>query len=78
MIERIALMATITIDNTVASRLQTVDFAYSDASAAAQFEEATSDHDSSLITDALSGLVIRELGYEYPLWLYGGARETIR
>jgi hypothetical protein len=76
MIERIGTMATITIYNTLHSRLQTVDLEFTDSNTT-WFEDASNDHDIYMITDAFGGLVISERGYDYPLWFDGVSREKI-
>lgn len=41
------------------------------------FEDCVQDHDIHTITDFEGGLLIRELGYTYPLWIYDVSRPDI-
>jgi hypothetical protein len=70
-------MAEITIYNTLKSRLETIDFEYTDKNTT-WFDDCVNDQDIHMITDAFGGLLIREYGYNYPLWIDGVSRDTIK
>jgi hypothetical protein len=57
-------------------RLETVRIEFTDANTT-WFEESEGNHEISSITDFDDGLVIRESGNDYPVWIYGVSRASI-
>jgi hypothetical protein len=69
-------MAEITIYNTLKSRLETIDFEYTGKNTT-WFDDCVNDQNIHMITDAFGGLLIRECGYNYPVWIDGVSRAAI-
>ena len=65
----------ITVCNPQKGRLETVDAAITQDNTT-WFEDCQ-DHDIHTITDFKGGLLIREFGYSYPLWIYDISRADI-
>ena len=65
-----------TVYNPQKGRLETIDAAITKENTT-WFEDCVQDHDIHTITDFEGGLLIRELGYTYPLWLYDLSRADI-
>jgi len=57
-------------------RLENVQIEFTDANTT-WFEEPEDYHEISSITDFDDGLVIRECGNDYPVWIYGVSRASI-
>ena len=57
-------------------RLETVRIELTDANTT-WFEESEGNHEISSITDFDAGLLIRECGNDYPVWIYGVSRASI-
>ena len=70
-------MAEITIYNSLKCRLETIDFEFTDKNTT-WFDDCANDQDVHMITDVFGGLLIREYGYNYPVWFDGISRDTIR
>lgn len=70
-------MAEITIYNSLKCRLETIDFEFTDKNTT-WFDGCANDQDIYMITDVFGGLLIREYGYNYPVWFDGISRDTIR
>jgi hypothetical protein len=69
-------MAEITIYNTQKSRLETINFEFTDKNTT-WFDDCVNDQDVHMITDVFGGLLIREYGYSYPVWIDGVSRAQI-
>lgn len=69
-------MAEITIYNALKSKLETIDFEFTDKNTT-WFDDCTNDQNIHMITDAFGGLLIGEYGYNYPVWIDGVSRATI-
>ena len=67
---------TMTVYNPQKGRLETIDVAITQENTT-WFENCLQDHDIHTITDFEGGLLIRELGYSYPLWIYDISRADI-
>ena len=57
-------------------RLETIDAVFTDENTT-WFDNCTQSHDVSMITDSEGDLLIRELGYGYPVRIYGLCRADI-
>ena len=69
-------MAEITIYNSLKCRLETIDFEFTDKNTT-WFDDCVNDQDVHMITDAFGGLLIKEYGYNYPVWIDGVSRAAI-
>lgn len=69
-------MAELTIYNTSKSRLETIEFEFTDENTT-WFEDNVKDHDVHMITDAFGGLLITLYGYYYPFWIGDQSRSEI-
>lgn len=69
-------MAEITIYNTEKSRLETIHLEFTDQNTT-WFDDGVNDQDVHMITDVFGGLLIKECGYNYPLWIDGVSRAQI-
>ena len=69
-------MAEITIYNSQKSRLETINFEFTDKNTT-WFDDCVNDQDVHMITDVFGGLLIRECGYNYPVWIDGVSRAEI-
>jgi hypothetical protein len=69
-------MAKITIYNCQKSRLETINFEYTDKNTT-WFDDCVNDQDVHMITDVFGGLLIRQNGYNYPVWINGVSRAKI-
>ncbi len=69
-------MAEITIYNALKSRLETIDIEFTDKNTT-WFDDCINDQNIHMITDAFGGLLIREYGYNYPIWIDGISRAAI-
>jgi hypothetical protein len=65
-----------TVYNPQKGRLETIDAAITQENTT-WFEDCLHDQDIHTITDVEGGLLIRELGYSYPLWIYDVSRADI-
>lgn len=65
-----------TIYNPQKGRLETIEIEFTDANTT-WFNESCKDNDIDSITDFKGGLVIREVGYTYPVWIYEVSRASI-
>jgi hypothetical protein len=57
-------------------RLETIDVAITQENTT-WLEDCVQDHDIYTITDLEGGLLIREFGYNYPLWIYDVSRADV-
>lgn len=57
-------------------RLETIDVAITQENTT-WLEDCAQDHDIYTITDFQGGLLIREFGYNYPLWIYDVSRADV-
>ena len=69
-------MAEITIYNTQKSRLETINLEFTDKNTT-WFDDCVNDQDVHMITDVFGGLLIREYGYNYPVWIDSVSRAEI-
>jgi hypothetical protein len=69
-------MAEIKIYNSLKSRLETIDFEFTDQNTT-WFDDCLNDDDIYMITDAFGGLLIKDYGYSYPIWIDGKSRADI-
>jgi hypothetical protein len=65
-----------TILNTAESRLETVDFEITKENTT-WFDDYEKDYEVYTISDIDGGILIGELGYSYPVWIYGMSRADI-
>lgn len=65
-----------TVYNPQKGGLETIDLAITQQNTT-WFEDCLQDHDIHTITDFEGGLLIRERGYTYPLWIYDVSRADI-
>ena len=65
-----------TVYNPQKGRLETIDAAITQENTT-WFEDCVQDHDIYTITDFEGGLLIRELSYTYPIWVYDISRADI-
>ena len=65
-----------TILNTAESRLETVDFEITRENTT-WFDDYEKDYEVYTISDIDGGILIGELGYSYPVWIYGMSRADI-
>jgi hypothetical protein len=70
-------MAEIKIYNSLKSRLETIDFEFTDQNTT-WFDDCLNDHDIYMITDVFGGVLIKDYGYSYPIWIDGKSRADIR
>jgi hypothetical protein len=69
-------MAEITIYNSQKSRLETINFEFTDKNTT-WFDDCVNDQDVHMIVDVFGGLLIRQYGYNYPVWIDGVSRAQI-
>ena len=69
-------MAELTIYNTSKSRLETINFEFTDKNTT-WFDDNVDDRDVHMITDAFGGLLISQNGYHYPVWIDEQSRAEI-
>jgi len=69
-------MAELTIYKTLKSRLETINFEITDKNTT-WFDDWENDQDVYMITDVFGGLLIKERGYNYPVWIDGVSRAEI-
>lgn len=69
-------MAEIKIYNSLKSRLETIDFEFTDQNTT-WFDDCLNDHDIYMITDSFGGLLVKDYGYSYPIWIDGKSRADI-
>ena len=69
-------MAALTIYNTSKSRLETIEFEFTDENTT-WFEDNVNDRDVHMITDAFGGLLITLNGYYYPFWISDQSRAEV-
>ncbi len=69
-------MAEIKIYNSLKSRLETINFEFTDQNTT-WFDDCLNDHDIYMITDAFGGLLVKDYGYSYPIWIDGKSRADI-
>lgn len=67
----------ITVYNPQKGRLETIDVSITKDNTT-WFEDCVQDYDIYSITDLKGGLLIRELGYTYPFFIYDISRADIR
>ena len=65
-----------TVYNPQKGRLETIDVEITDENTT-WFENYRKDQEIYLITDFKSGIIIKELGYGYPVWICDVARSEI-
>jgi len=65
-----------TVYNPQKGRLETIDAAITQENTT-WFEDCLQDQDIHTITDVQGGLLIRQLGYSYPLWICDVSRADI-
>ena len=66
----------IIVYNPQKGRLETIDAAITQENTT-WLEECVQDHDIYTITDVEGGLLIREFGHTYPLWIYDVSRADV-
>jgi len=66
----------ITVYNPHKGRLETIDVVFTKENTT-WFDEYTDNHDIYTITDWQGGLLIKEFGYTYPLYVYDISRADI-
>jgi hypothetical protein len=69
-------MAEITIYNTQKFRLETINLEFTDKNTT-WFDDCVNDQHVHMITDVFGGLLIKEYGYNYPVWVDGVSRAQI-
>lgn len=69
-------MAEIKIYNSLKSRLETINFEFTDQNTT-WFDDCLNDDDIYMITDAFGGVLIKDYGYSYPIWIDGKSRADI-
>ena len=69
-------MAEIKIYNSLKSKLETINFEFTDQNTT-WFDDCLNDDDIYMITDAFGGLLIKDYGYSYPIWIDGKSRADI-
>ena len=67
---------TMTVYNPQKGRLETIDVEITDENTT-WFENHKNDQDIYTITDFKAGIIIKELGYGYPAWIYDVTRAEI-
>ena len=65
-----------TVYNPQKGRLETIDAEITDENTT-WFENYRDDQDIYMITDFKAGIIIKELGYGYPVWIYDVTRSQI-
>ena len=70
-------MTEIAIYNSQKSRLETINFEFTDKNTT-WFDDCANDQDVHMITDAFGGLLIKGCGYKYPVWIDGASRAEIK
>ena len=65
-----------TIFNSYKGRLVTIEIEYTDQNTT-WFEGCESDTDIYMITDFEGGLLVREFGYGYPIYIEGKSRQNL-
>ncbi len=65
-----------TVYNPQKGRLETIDAEITDENTT-WFENYREDQDIYMITDFKAGIIIKELGYGYPVWIYDVSRSEI-
>ena len=66
----------ISIYNSLKSRLETIDIKFTEQNTT-WFEACENNDDIYMITDFNGGILIREFGYSYPIWIDGNSRVGI-
>lgn len=66
----------ITVYNPQKGRLETIDATITQENTT-WFDDCVQDGEIHTITDFKGGLLIRELGYTYPIWIYDMSRADI-
>ena len=65
-----------TVYNPQKDRLETIDIELTDENTT-WFDSGLNEHDIYTITDFKGGLLIKECGYSYPVWIYDVSREDL-
>jgi len=65
-----------TVYNPQKGRLETIDAVITDKNTT-WFDNCMVDEDIYMITDFGGGIIVRELGYGYPIWIYDVSRAEI-
>lgn len=65
-----------TVCNPQKGRLETIDVEITEKNTT-WFDNCMDNEDIYMITDVKGGLVIKELGYTYPTWIYDVSRDDI-
>ncbi|MCW3974752.1 MAG: hypothetical protein NWE86_00720 [Candidatus Bathyarchaeota archaeon] len=65
----------ISIYNSLKSRLETIDIEFTEKNTT--WFDCENDNDIYMITDFNDGILIKELGYSYPIWIDGETRASI-
>ena len=66
----------ISIYNSLKSRLETIDMKFTKKNTTC-FGDCKHDNDIYKITDLNEGILIKEFGYSYPIWIDGKTRASI-
>jgi len=66
----------ISVYNSVKSRLETIDIEFTEENTT-WFDDCENNDDVYMITDFDGGILIREFGYSYPIWIDGNSRADI-
>lgn len=66
----------ISIYNSLKSRLETIDIEFTKKNTT-WFDDCEHDNDIYKITDFNDGILIKEFGYSYPIWVGGETRTSI-
>ena len=66
----------ISIYNSLKSRLETIDIEFTKENTT-WFDVCEHDNDIYKITDFNDGILIKEFGYSYPIWIDGESRASI-
>jgi len=66
----------ISIYNSLKSRLETIDIEFTEENTR-WFDNCENDDDICVITDFNDGILIKEFGYSYPIWIDGETRASI-
>jgi len=66
----------ISICSSLKSRVETIDIEFTNGNTT-WFDNCENDNDINMITDFNGGILIKEFGYSYPIWIDGESRASI-